>query len=726
MSILSDDEQSSGRAGGDGGAPSFGDLSWRQRILLLLVALVGTGAVLATAEAGLRLAGVGHGFPLFVEYDPAPSYLFPNPRVGQRYFPDAGDAPSPHSDLFHAEKKESDFRVFVQGGSAAAGFPVYHGGSFSRMLEARLQESLPDRNVEVVNVAMDATNSYTLLDLAEEIAAREPDAVLLYAGHNEYYGAHGVASTLSLGRRPALVRAYLELRRFRLVQLLGSGVRAVRGLFRGDGYRGDGTRDGRTLMERLARDETVRWGTDRWRAGVRQFRRNLDALLGTYREADVPVLVGTLASNLRHRPPFRGTPAAADSAGWNRWMRRAGEAVSRADTASALEALASAIRADSSAADAFYARGHLLDGLGRTSVARASYAGARDRDLYPFRAPAAMNRVIREEAGEHGAVVVPVLERLQQGSPAGIVGDSLMLEHLHPTVHGQFLIADAFYRALREQGLPAAWERTVPDSEARGRVPVTALDSVYARVVISRLTAGWPFREGGSGRSLVDTMTATDRVEELALGRIREGLSWAEATHQLRDHYTDEERYRRAIHVDRVLAQELPFTGRYHAHAARLALRLGDRGLALELFRASFRREETADAARMIGGLLAATGRRDSAAPYFERAAELAPDDRQATAALKAFRALPELERRVGSAPEDPDALTQLGAVYLLTGQYRRAREMVRRALELDPGHARALELSGQLEGLPLPEADTDSSDSNPADPNPASSPPGG
>lgn len=704
MSSLSGEETGSGRSGSDDGAPSFGDLSWRQRLLLLLVAAAGTAAALAAAEAGLRLAGYGHGYPLFVEYEPKPSYLIPNPRIGRRYFPDPRNAPSPHHDLFHAEKEESDFRVFVQGGSAAAGFPYYHGGAFSRMLERRLQESLPGRNVEVVNVALGATNSYTVLDLAEEIVAQEPDAVLVYAGHNEYYGAYGVASTVSLGRRPALIRAYLELRRFRLVQLLGSTVRAVRGLFGA----GESARP-RTMMERLARDELVRYGSDRWRAGVRQFRRNLDALLGLYRESGVPVLVGTLSSNLRDQPPFRGTPVAEDSAAWNRLMRRAGEAASRGDTAAALEALEAAIRADSTAANAFYARAHLLDGLGRLPAARRLYGAARDRDQVPFRAPAAMNRVIREEAGEHGAVVVPVLERLEAGSPAGIVGDSLMLEHLHPTVHGQFLIAGAFYRTLLEQGLPAAWGDTVPATEARSRVPVTALDSLYGRMVISRLTSGWPFREGDPTESLADTLTATNRIEELAVSRIREGLGWAEATHRLRDHYTEEEQFRRAIHVDRVLAQTLPFTGRYHLHAARLALRLGDREQALELFRTAYRREETADAARMIGGLLAATGRRDSAARYFERAAELAPDDRQATAALKAFRALPGLRRRVARAPRDPDALTQLAAVYLLTGQYRRARTLVRRALEQAPDHARARDLSSQLEGLPLPEADADS-----------------
>lgn len=700
----------SGAPTGDRGSPpSLGELSWRQRILLLLVVLSGTAVLLAASELGLRAAGYGHGFPLFVTYPQDSSHAMPNPRVGGRYFPNPRNAPSIHFDLFRAEKKPRDFRVFVQGGSSAAGFPYHHGGAFSRMLEVRLQESLPERNVEVVNVAMGATNSYTVLDLAEEIAARDPDAVILYAGHNEYYGAYGVGSAVSAGRHPALIRTYLELRRFRLVQLLGSAVRGARELFAPED-----TGRRRTMMERLAREQTVLYGSERWKAGVRQFRSNLERVLGTYGEAGVPVLVGTLASNERDQPPFVGsvTPG-ADSAAWRRRMSRAGEAATRGDTAGALEALDAAIRVDSAAADAFYARARLLDAVGRMDRAERSYGEARDRDRVPFRAPSAMTRVIREAARRHGATVVPVRERLAEGSPGGIVGDSLMLEHLHPTIHGQFLTADAFYDALRDQGIPADWGRSVSTEEARSRVPVTAVDSLYGRMVIDRLTSGWPFVEDGDPtRSLADTLVPSTRVEELAVRRAREEMSWSEATRRLRDHYTEEGLYRRAIHVDRILGQVVPVTGQFHRHAARMAMRLGDEEEALSLFRTAFRREETADAARMIGGILAARGARDSAERYFRRATELAPNDRQAAAALKAFRALDGVRRRAEENPGDVDALTQLAAVYLLTSQYRRARSTVRRALEIDPGHARARSLSDRLEGLPLPAETAGAADS--------------
>ena len=105
-------------------------------------------------------------------------------------------------------------------------------------------------------------------------------------------------------------------------------------------------------------------------------------------------------------------------------MDRARGAASRGDTADALDALSAAIRADSAAANAFYARAYLEDGLGRMDAARQSYRLAKDRDQVPFRAPSAMTRVIREAAERHGATVVPVLEHLEGASPAGVVGDS--------------------------------------------------------------------------------------------------------------------------------------------------------------------------------------------------------------------------------------------------------------------------------------------------------------
>ena len=162
-------------------------------------------------EGGLRVIGFGQDYPLFVPVEAAPEYLVMNRDVALRYFNQEVRVPTGLHDAVRADKDSAVVRIFVQGGSSAAGYPYYYGGSFSRMLEQRLQQGWPTRKVEVVNVAMAAVNSYTILDQVDGILAQSPDAVVIYAGHNEFYGALGVGSSQSLGRNRHVVNLYLRL-----------------------------------------------------------------------------------------------------------------------------------------------------------------------------------------------------------------------------------------------------------------------------------------------------------------------------------------------------------------------------------------------------------------------------------------------------------------------------------------------------------------------------------
>src|SRR5690554_1635077 len=238
----------------------------------------------ALLEGGLRLAGYGNDYPLFKPLEEDPRYLVRNSEVARRYFAQQASVPAPLHDVFAADKGDDEYRIFVQGGSTAAGFPFYHGAAFSRMLQHRLQQTFPDRTIEVVNTAMDAVNSYTLLDLADEIITQQPDAVLLYAGHNEYYGALGVGSTESLGRFRGFVNAYLRLRHFRIVQLLRNTLADIAVRFASDADGDDAT----TLMAQMVGDQLIPYGSPAYDLGLRQFRTNLSDLLAKYERAGIP------------------------------------------------------------------------------------------------------------------------------------------------------------------------------------------------------------------------------------------------------------------------------------------------------------------------------------------------------------------------------------------------------------------------------------------------------
>ena len=670
-------------------------LSPRRRWLFTGITLALPWLLLALLEVGLRLAGYGSSYPLFVTYAPRPEYLFANQEVAKRYFRGGAFLPTPEVDFFLAHKPPRAFRIVFQGESSAQGFPYGHGGAPSRMLQQRLQATFPDRRIEVVNTALTAVNSYTLLDQADEIIDQYPDAVLIYTGHNEYYGVFGVGSPQSLGRWQPLVRAYLALRRLRTVQLLGSAI--------GAGANAARTQDGgeapRTVMQLMAGEQRIPLGSRRYQQGVEQFRANLDELLARYRARGIPVFIGTLASNERDQRPFIGGPAAGANAGaWRRSYQAGLVALARGDSGGAERALEAAVRADSSAADAFYALARLVDARGDTARARTYYRPAKDRDELRFRAPEAMNQVIREVAARRGATVVETQRALERAAPGGIVGRTLMLEHLHPNLEGYFVIADAFYEALRQRGLIGRWTGAVPAARARRDLLVTSVDSLTGLLRTDRLVSGWPFQPKGVSKTpIVDTLRPKTPVEQLAQGVVLGSLSWPDAMERLRGYYERTGEYEQATRVALAMAQEYRYSAQPYMEAGRIAVLRHRYDDAVRYVRAANERHETPNSVRLIGLLLLRQGDYAAAMPYLRRAAQLAPGEQRMAVTLTAAEAIPELERNRARTPADTAVLYNLAAVYALTQQPEKAREVLAALQRVAPNHAGARELLRRL-----------------------------
>ena len=678
------------------GAPPA--LSPERRRLFVALTLALPWALLLLLELGLRLGGYGGSYPLFVPYPEQPAYRFVNQQVARRWFRDGPFTPAPRLDFFRAAKAPRAYRIFFQGESSAAGFPYGHGGAPSRMLEQRLQATFPDREIEVVNTALTAINSYALLDQADELAAERPDAVLIYTGHNEYYGVLGAASTRALGGRRPLVLAYLALRRLRTVQLLERAMGAGAGERAAAGAR-DADDAPRTVMELMAGDQLVPLGAPLYDRGLAQFRDNLDALLARYRKHGIPVFIGTVASNERDQPPFVSAFApGADSVAWRRAYRAGLDALLRGDAAAAERALGEATRLDSTAAVAFYALGQVHDERGDSARARAAYRAAKDRDALRFRAPEAVNAIVREVAARHGATVVETQRAIERASPGGVPGRTLILEHLHPNVDGYFLIADAFYEALRATGAIGHWDGAVPAARARKEIPVTALDSMVGVFRTDRLVSGWPFRpRGATVVPIVDTLHPRNAVERLARGVVLGTVPWPQAMELLRAEYEKAGDPDRAIRVARAMAQEYRYSAQPYMDAARIALaeRRYDEGL--RYARAANARRETANSAQLVGLLLLRQGDHAAAMPYLQRAARLAPGDPRKQLPVRAAEALPTLERRRATAPRDTTVLFDLANAYALTQQYDRAREALGSLQRVSPRHAGAAELLSRL-----------------------------
>ncbi len=201
--------------------PASQSLSSNKRRAFLLLTLVFPFVLLILLEWSLRIANYGSDVSLFAtEVINGKTYYFMNPDVKARYFSRVEFSPNTSPDFFQMPKPDTTFRIFCLGGSTTAGFPYGFVGSFSTFLRDRLRMLFPDKKIEVINFGMTATNSYTVLDIAQELVDYQPDLLIVYDGHNEFYGALGIASRESIIGSRWFTKLYLRLVHFRSFQFL--------------------------------------------------------------------------------------------------------------------------------------------------------------------------------------------------------------------------------------------------------------------------------------------------------------------------------------------------------------------------------------------------------------------------------------------------------------------------------------------------------------------------
>jgi tetratricopeptide (TPR) repeat protein len=455
----------------------------------------------------------------------------------RRYFPGRDSAPGIQIEtgFFLADKPANGLRIVIQGGSTAAGFPYGLGASPAGMLERRLRHAFPHRTVEVINTAMSAVNSYTLLDFVDEIIAIDPDLVVVYAGHNEYLGLFGVGSRLSVAASPWITRAHLALSRLRIYRALGSVLTPALGEPPAN------RAESRSMMARVAGKRAIALDSQDYERGVEQFRHNMSELAMRYRDAGIPVFLGKLVANERDQRPFvSGPPQTADL---------------DPSTRDSIDRLRDILEDSPDSADVWFALGRALETAGRYTEARDAYLRAKDRDQLRFRAPEAFNDVLREIAGDEAIRLVDTQQAVASASPGRIVGETMMLEHLHPTLEGYFRMADAFYDAIVASGLIGEPSFPVDEHTARTGIPVSALDETFGEYKIARITSDWPFVEEPSDPELPP---AESYAEELAQALYRQETTWPEATLNLRDYYRSRDE-KEHLRLSLILADAFPF-----------------------------------------------------------------------------------------------------------------------------------------------------------------------
>ena len=246
--------------------------------------------LLGGLEFILRLCGFGHPTTFFVRTRISGKDCYvANDKFGLLYFPPAL-VRSPLPLRMPVEKGSNTFRIFLFGESAAQGDPDPTYG-VGRYLQVLLRERYPGTDFEVVCVAMTAINSHAVLQIARECAPLQGDMWLIYMGNNEVVGPFGAGTVFGAQAPPLwLIRASLAVKRTKI----GQAMQVLATRFKRDSAKEKSWGGMKMFMEHQVRFE------DPARIRVyHSFEKNLKDILRAGRKAGIPVVLSTVASNLK-------------------------------------------------------------------------------------------------------------------------------------------------------------------------------------------------------------------------------------------------------------------------------------------------------------------------------------------------------------------------------------------------------------------------------------------
>lgn len=641
-------------------------------LVFALVTLVAVPVLLVLgAELVLRASGYGFDPHFFrTEEIDGERRARENPEFSRRFFP-AAIARWQHPFNLSVAKGEA-IRIVVMGASAAMGEPE-PAFSVARHLEVQLQAAYPEHAIEVLNAAVTATNSHVLVSEASDLAELDPDLAVVYVGNNEVVGPFGPGTVFSgFQRSRGFIRLQAGMQRYRLGQWLAEvAAPPVEDVERWAGLE-------------MFREQAVASGDGRLERVYAHYEANLRDVHAAFRARGIPVLLSTVAVNLKDQPPFISVHGEGfddgGSAAFDELLVRAEASLAAGEAPAAEMAARAAVVQDGGYAMGHYLLGRALWALGRQAEAAEHFAWALEHDALRSRADAGLNAVVRElgEAGVPGLRVVDAAAALAALSPHGVLGEELFWEHVHFNFTGNYELARVFFAVVVEELVGA------------GRVPEARLEAPLSEVEVRAQLAYTTWEQQVMRKKIIDRLeappfaglaTLAGKVEELN----EQHRAGAEILAKAENQPAVIELYEQAL-------AWRPDDWVIHENLGGFYRVLQRNEEALESYRAAEAR--VPGAVRLLysqGEMLMRLGRLEEARLILERVAQVPPVFAKvnfylATIALREGdpqRAQELLEIEVEQHPDNAIAWTQLAEAYYQTGQSERARQAIAESLEV-------------------------------------------
>lgn len=604
-------------------------------ISFYLILIVIPFFIIIVSEGILRIVGYGNDYQEWISLDN--NYEILNPDIASKYFNNIKNIPYSTESFLLKNKPKNSYRIIALGASSGAGYPYQNSGSFTKYLRKSFEYSRPNKKIEIANISMAAINSYTIRDLLPNLLKKQPDLIIMYLGHNEYYGALGVASMQSFSSSKFFTKIILWLKQFRVYQLIDNIIRL---LF--SSSTSNDAHNKKTLMAQVVKEKLIEYDSELYYKGIKQFESNLREIFELCKEKNVEIVIGTLVSNLKDLNPFE--PIENNKYG-------------------------------SSKLNFLKGKTELLKN--NLVIADSLFRIAKDLDGLRFRAPEEFNNVINDVSKEFNFSVVNIDSAFCSNSKYGIVGNELMVDHLHPNIEGYQIIGQQFFNEIINnffQSEQSLIKNSELDSLVKLNYHFTTYDSIISSYRIKILKNDWPFNKSSKPLQRSKLLNPLIFEEKLAYDVLEGKISRLDSRLKLINNYLSKKEYRKHNSELLALIDEFPTHQNLLNSQIKTLINLGQYNFVEELLKKSYYLNPDRFNTKWLGIMKVSNKNYRSALRFLQESTKFSV--------------------------KDPQVYFNIAGIYLQNKKYDLAYENVNKCLLLDPDYKNGKLLRYKLEEI--------------------------
>ncbi|MGE5847606.1 MAG: hypothetical protein ACM34O_12830 [Ignavibacteria bacterium] len=322
------------------------------------------------------------------------------------------DIPYNYFNQFKSQKSPGALRIFLIGEASLAGWPYSTTHSIGKLIETKVEKFAAGKNFEVITISFAGFNSFHAAEIIPQTLRFQPDLIILYLGHNEFYGYKG-SSAFGLSK----------LLTFNMLEnlLLNIGVRKS--------FKYDTKTDDFELLQPLSSDEKFIYNFgNEYDNTLKNFNENIFRIAELCCKHKVELIFTDPADNIL-QPPL-GIYSISNQPG----------------------------------ADIIYNSARMaLHRDGNENEAEKLFRQSTELDAFRLRVPFGFSSDLRKIAENSSLTIADVKGAFSRFSPNHIPGDDLFADYIHPNLAGLDIIAAEYSRLILDKILKDSANTEIED-----------------------------------------------------------------------------------------------------------------------------------------------------------------------------------------------------------------------------------------------------------------------